>query len=209
MQKHNHLIDPHSREDGPVNAKSYFDELGAAHDAIIARAAGWTAPPAGPRWGIAAKRQLVNLADAHPSVHGSHPINELMNLCATVERLLDALEWGMKKGWATSVIECHPTTSSSSVQPTPVAAGVPVPGPPDLLTEGALGKAWFEVSDVLKVRDGNRKLQKDLQRLRGAPTDVTAFLVGSGLWQGRVDQLGFDCEKERDTLIAQVSLSTG
>src|SRR5207249_11486825 len=68
---HNHLINPHSVKDGPVDAMSYLAELGAAHDAIVDRAAGGTAPPASPRWGIAAKRQLVDLTGAHPSVHNA------------------------------------------------------------------------------------------------------------------------------------------
>jgi hypothetical protein len=202
MQKH--LIRPHSVEDGPMDAKAYLAELGDAHDAIVARAAGWTAPAAAPRWGITAKRQLVDLTDAHPSVHNaSHPLQEVMNQCATVERLLDALEWAIGKGWANMVIECNPTTSGP-VQQLAVATGQPLSGPPDLRTTGGLGEAWFEVSDVLKVRDGNRKLQKVLNRLSNLPPGVVGFLVGSDLWEGRIAHSGRGYDKVRDTLIARV-----
>ena len=60
----NHSIRPLRRADGPVPASSYLSELGSEHDALVARAAGWTAPAASPRWGIVAKRQLVNLRGA-------------------------------------------------------------------------------------------------------------------------------------------------
>jgi hypothetical protein len=205
VRMHKHLIRPHAVQDRPVDAKSYLAELSAAHDAIVARAAGWTAPAVGPRWGITAKRQLVDLTGAHPSVHNaSHPIQELMNQCATVERLLDALEWAIGKGWANMVIECNPTTSSGPVRPLAVVTGVPPSGPPDLRTTGALGEAWFEVSDVLKRRDGNRKLQKDLKRLSNLPPSVAGFLVGSDLWEDRIAHSGRAYEKVRNTLIARV-----
>lgn len=80
---------------------------------------------------------------------------------------------------------------------------VPV-GPPDLRTSGPRGEARFEVSDVLKTRDGNRKLQKDVERLMNLPPGVTGFLVGTDMWEGRVIRRGYAYAKVRDTLIAQV-----
>jgi hypothetical protein len=207
-----HLIAPHPVEDGRVPAVDYHAELIAAHDAIVARAAGWTAPKSNPRWGITAKRALVDLTDAHRFVYNNeHPIQELMNQCATVERLLDALDWAIQNGWADSVIECNPTTSAGTGSGTKAGLGesdaeegLPEAGPPDLWTVGPKGEACFEVSDVLSPHDGNRKLPKDLARLFQVPGGKAAFLVGTDAWEGRIKNKGFWYTKVNDTIIARV-----
>ncbi len=79
-----------------------------------------------------------------------------MNQCATMERLLDALQWAQSagSGLAESLVErCHPTMSSSYADEEDH----------DLVLVGPDGtKAKFEVSDVSGTKDGNKKEKKDL-----------------------------------------------
>jgi hypothetical protein len=190
-----HLIRPHTTTQGSIDAVDYLAQLRAVHDAIVARAVSWTVAGAGPSWGIRAKRSGVDLSGAHPLISNeAHPITELMNISATVERLLDALGWAIQNEWAASVIECNPTTSSR-------------PGPPDLRTVGERGEAWFEVSDVVSRRDGNRKLQTDLERLRRVPIHAARFLVGSPVWEERIRYRGFwyDEVPPEGTIVARIS----
>jgi len=192
MQKH--LIQPHLASEGLVDANVYRAQLQAAHDAIVDMAFDWTHDAAKQWWGIRAKRSPVDLTNAHPLVTAEkHPIMGLLNICATVERLLDALAWAIGNGWADSVLECSPTTSG-------------VAAPSDLRTSGEKGEAWFEVSDVLSARDGTRKLQRDLARLQLAPASVAAFLVTSPSWEKRIQQRGFSYWKipPEDTIVARV-----
>lgn len=190
-----HLIRPLTAAEGPMDAPAYLGQLQGAHDAIVGRAVGWTHAVAGPSWGIRAKRTLVDLTGAHPLVTSEkNPISELLNICATVERLLDALGWAIENGWAQSVLECSPTTSG-------------VAGPSDIRTRGVEGEAWFEVSDVVSARDGNRKLQTDLARLELATAGVATFLVTSPSWERRIQRLGFSYAKipPEDTIVARVT----
>jgi hypothetical protein len=198
MQRH--LIRPHMESHGPVDAAEYVAQLHAAHDAIVERAIGWTHDIAGPSWGIRAKRTFVDLTGAHPMVtNEKHPISELLNICATVERLLGALRWAIQEGWAESVLECNPTTSNQTTSG--------ISGPPDLRTKGVQGEAWFEVSDVVAARDGNRKLQIDLERLQRAPAIVATFLVASPSWEHRIQHRGLPYWKTPpdETIVARVS----
>jgi hypothetical protein len=194
MQKH--LIRPHMASDGPIDAVAYMAQLQAAHDAIVDQAIGWTHAVAGRWWGIRAKRTLVDLTNAHPLVtNEKHPILELLNICATVERLLDALGWAVENGWARTVLECSPTTSGVS-------------GPSDLRTVGDEdGVAWFEVSDVVSAHDGKRKLHLDLARLQRAPVGVTTFLVASSSWEQRIKvrKLSYSKILPEDTIVALVT----
>ena len=197
MEKH--LIQPHMASEGPVDAVAYRTQVQAAHEAIVARAVGWTHDLRGDSWGILAKRNPVDLTNAHPLVGSeAQPILGLLNTCATVERLLGALGWAIDNGWAKSVLECNPTTSS-------------VAGPSDLRTEGAKGEAWFEVSDVLTAHDSNDKLRIDLSRLERAPAAVVTFLVCSPSWEQRIIQREFSYSKvpPEDTIVARVIPRSG
>ncbi len=80
----------------------------------------------------------------------------MINQCATVERLLDAVAWVLSRAPAAELLLCHPTTSS---RPKDSADN-------DLLVEAA-GERWsFEVSDVASGgADGNHKELKDLRSL--------------------------------------------
>ena len=112
-------------------------------------------------WGTEVKRVRVLLPkDEWPEIVSSeteeHNLVEVMNQCATMERLLDALEWAqsVESGLSESLVErCHPTTSSSYGDE----------DDHDLVLMGPDGtKAKFEISDVSGARDGNNKEKKDL-----------------------------------------------
>jgi hypothetical protein len=112
-------------------------------------------------WGTEVKRVRVLLPkDEWPELVSSeteeHNLVEVMNQCATMERLLDALEWAQSagSGLAESLVErCHPTTSSSYTDEEDH----------DLVLMGPDGtKAKLEISDVSGAKDGNNKEKKDL-----------------------------------------------
>lgn len=150
-------------------------------------------------WGTVFKRVRVELpTDGRPDLvrdaAAHHSLAEVMNQCATMERLLDALSWAQTdaSGMSTwTVTLCHPTTSS-------------VPGDGsvadhDLVLTGPAGEAaWFEVSDVASTNDGNRKEERDLCSLgvlreaKGAERfnltwpEARVFLVVSTEFSGRL-----------------------
>lgn len=118
-------------------------------------------------WGTAFKRVRVELpADGRPELvraaEARHSLAEVMNQCATMERLLDALAWAQTDASGMSSWEVtlrHPTTSS--------APGDGTVADHDLVLRGPAGEAaWFEVSDVASASDGNRKEERDLCSLR-------------------------------------------
>jgi hypothetical protein len=82
---------------------------------------------------------------------------EVINQCATLERLLDALAWATSAGF-TKVRCCHPTTSSNK-------AGQEHDNDLIVSTDDGAVTARFEVSDVVGEKDGNRKERKDLVSL--------------------------------------------
>lgn len=77
-----------------------------------------------------------------PASVTDHSLTEVYNQCASIERLLDALQWAQGEAYGLNdyhVVQCHPTTSS--------AAGDPYDN--ELVLVGpAGGLARFEVSDV-------------------------------------------------------------
>ena len=113
-------------------------------------------------WGVDCKRVRVDLsAGVPPEDIGKglteHSLVEIINQCATIERLLDALKWAQtpKSGLSKYMVRCcHPTTSSAHKEN-------------DLILESENGKmACFEVSDVASEKDGNNKEKKSLVALR-------------------------------------------
>ena len=117
------------------------------------------------RWGMDAKRIKVAFpAGPRPTLIGvglaDHNLGEVVNQCATMERLLDALSWARTEPSLNGYVveRCHPTTGSSSrdVDDHDLV----------LVREDALDrKAKFEVSDVVSGKDGNNKEKKDLASL--------------------------------------------
>lgn len=153
---------------GVLTLTRCYDLLREAHD-YLARAGMEAARRAAlvedaAAWGGLLKRVRVELpaGDRPLLVRGaepSHSFAEVVNQCATMERLLDALAWAQTeesglRAWTVAV--CHPTTSSA----TDTAVDH------DLVLKGPAGQeAWFEVSDVASVHDGNAKEEKDLRSL--------------------------------------------
>ena len=118
-------------------------------------------------WGINTKRirvQLPNQGKPYlvPYRLLSHNLVEVINQCATLERLIDVLRWSMTPVSGLSdyfITKCHPTSSSDK-------GGSSTERDHDLVLEGPDGKvAYFEVSDVVSPKDKNRKEIKDLINL--------------------------------------------
>ncbi len=114
-------------------------------------------------WASKVKRLQFSLPqDARPKyidiavTKSEHNLTEVMNQCATMERLLDALAWAQtdESGLAQfHVVCCHPTTSSAR-------------GDNDLVLLDSNGQyARFEMSDIVSDQDGNGKEKKDLTSL--------------------------------------------
>lgn len=130
-------------------------------------------------WGQLTKRdKVVFESAARPSLIGcevhDHSFAEIVNQCATMERLLDALTWaqGEFAGWV--VTTCHPTTSSARGEE----------HDHDLVLSGPDGtQAHFEISDVASRKDGNGKELKDvrllLPELGTVPQGTEADMVGA------------------------------
>ncbi len=204
-----HLIEP-TREAAILS--EYQFELAAVHDLIVGAARRWSLSDEPlTTWGASAKRRTVTLAGLHPWIGvDRQPLSELLNQMATVERLLDALNWAAQHG-ARDVLECHPTTSSGGHD---LVASVP-DGP----------RLVFEVSDVAGPSGNeNAKMTKDLEALRSRPckhcTGTTlrhlATSPTSGTWlrklstdQGRMNTLGIShlevsSEMPRGTVITRI-----
>jgi hypothetical protein len=150
-------------------------------------------------WGTHFKRVRVELPrDARPllmrAAEDHHSLAEVVNQCATMERLLDALAWARTDTSGLSafcVVRCHPTTGSA-------ASDVEAPDNDLILTAPDGRAARFEVSDVASASDGNRKEERDLRSLgllregRGAERydvrwpDTRVFLVVSSEFAGRL-----------------------
>jgi hypothetical protein len=154
-------------------------ELDTAHRYLVACARAAVAQPAsGDRWGIDAKRVLVSLSlPGRPSLIGksSERLGELINIAATIERLLDALAWFSARAEFSGyrVVQCHPSTSAT-------AAGN------DLVLQDESGRIRVrcEVSDVAaRNATQNNKEKLDLAALGvryGVPADgVRRFLCSS------------------------------
>lgn len=97
--------------------------LSEAHSFILSHAAQQAASnPAAPSdWGIRQKRSVVTFPEDRPDLIGKdrEKFQEVVNMMATVERLISALEYfsGDPELRALVILECHPTTSSGANQP--------------------------------------------------------------------------------------------
>ncbi|MCL4750465.1 MAG: hypothetical protein KJ015_09905 [Myxococcales bacterium] len=150
-----------------VTVSALVADLRDAHD-FLAEAARKLVPelsePSTARWGTQAKRRKVRLASPRPKLlrdaRDAHSFAEVMNQCATIERLLDVLEWiGGEAAFNRWTVEvCHPTTSSSTQRDRGRENDLVLESP-----DGA--RARFEVSDVASEKDGNKKLVSELTSL--------------------------------------------
>lgn len=162
-----HLVEPFfARDGGEKTIQSYRKELQEAHRYLSERGAAALRSAAGPtasgRWGAEAKRVKVCLPETNRPVWigegiNEHSLVEVINQCANMERLLDALHWAeSESNLKKCVVErCHPTTSSVSGYE----------DDNDLVLLGKGLEARFEISDVASTKDGNNKEKKDLTRL--------------------------------------------
>ena len=132
---------------------SFREELQSVHSLIVEATRSWLiAEFPLETWGTSAKRRPIDLVGLHPWIGAkSQPFSELVNQLATIERLLEALDWSVVRGLE-EVVACHPTTSS---------------GAHDLVARGeGPSVCVFEVSDVAGASgDANQKMAKDLRNL--------------------------------------------
>jgi hypothetical protein len=166
-----HLIQPLiNNPDNPQNLEDYFQSLKSAHDYLVSHAQKALdqvakAQDVG-RWASLAKRIQLQFPDELRPLYispkmQSHNLIEVINQCATMERLLDALQWSIQNLSDYQVLRCHPTTSSDKSNK---ANTIP---DNDLILMNKLGQlARFEVSDVVNNKgDSNGKQKKDLASL--------------------------------------------
>jgi hypothetical protein len=137
-------------------------QLSAAHGFLVARAdqALKALTSNSSRWGTLLKRIRVDLsANGVPEAinKSSERLVEVINMAATLERLMDGLSWFAKQPAfaALTVVECHPSTSSSTAG-NDLVLGV---DPARILVR-------CEVTDVASSSAGqNGKERKDLESL--------------------------------------------
>lgn len=180
-----HLIRPLL---GPCSLHQAQRQLIEAHEQLVAcgRAAVdelKTVTPVG--WGSAAKRVRAVLPNMRSTLlneaNSDQSLTELINQCATVERLLDAINWVLHTATDSTLVLCHPTTSS----------GATTEQNHDLVIQHQ-GEHWcFEISDVATSGgDGNQKEMKELlslgvlssirpAKLNNEPRPGRSFLVVS------------------------------
>lgn len=180
-----HLIRPLL---GPCSLHQAQQQLIEAHEQLVAcgRAAVdelKTVTPMG--WGSAAKRVRAVLPNMRSTLlneaNSDQSLTELINQCATVERLLDAINWVLHTASDATLVLCHPTTSS----------GVTAEQNQDLVIQHQGEQSCFEISDVATSGgDGNQKEMKELlslsvlssirpARLNSEPRPGRSFLVVS------------------------------
>ncbi len=157
--------------DGPISLGKCYEAVREAHDFLADKASEAASELSAVEgqcyWGSEAKRIKVCLPRVEwPELLSprseEHNLVEVINQCATIERLLDALVWAQstESGFdGFSVERCHPTTSSHPGVESDhdlVLVEIDDEGNP---TEE---QAKFEVSDVSGEKDGNQKEKKDL-----------------------------------------------
>lgn len=106
-------------------------------------------------WGIESKRAIVDLKGERPSLIGKteEKLGEVINIAATVERLIAALEWFKKNFEHCSILECHPSTSADEA------------GNDIVLVNGEEILVRCEVCDIASSNDSNDKEKNDLRNL--------------------------------------------
>jgi len=119
------------------------------------------------QWGTNLKRHRASISRSGflmPGQSAVHNLVEVINMCATVERVLDTLTWAKNNYFADYTVECcHPTASSDT--------GARKSGEFDhdlvlvRTSEKTKDYARFEISDVSGDGDGNDKERKDLVSL--------------------------------------------
>jgi hypothetical protein len=153
-----HVVEPFTN----ATFDSALQRLRVAHSYLVSRAkqAVNTSDFDETRWGASVKRSPVrlNVGDVPPLIgKPEERLGEVINIAATVERLIDAIAWfaAQPHGECYSILECHPSTSDE-------ADGN------DLVIIDAQGKIVIrcEVCDVASSNaSSNRKETKDIRNL--------------------------------------------
>ncbi len=152
----------------PTSLNDTLTAVTAAH-ALLVKAAKESLPGLGvtgdDNWGATAKRTPVVLPpkDRRPACMADaadrHAFAEVVNQCATLERLIDVLDWAISNLGDYEVKTCHPTTSSQKAKDQ---------ADNDLILFRKVDGHYcrFEISDVASsTADGNGKELKDLKSL--------------------------------------------
>ena len=158
-----HMVEPIL---DPSTIAKVLQDLSVAH-AFLVEAARRSIPQLGQaatgQWGVTAKRVSVSLPverpELVPDAIDNLPFAEVVNQCATLERLLGALHWADKHLNGYVVERCHPTTSSQK-------NGGQTDNDLVLFRTADGHRCRFEISDVASsTGDGNGKELKDLASL--------------------------------------------
>jgi hypothetical protein len=164
-----HLVNPiHRPVDMPIPIMDVLEQVITAHRYLVELGAqalrSAQISGASESWGTQMKRvRILFPAGSRPALisdtHAEHALIEVINQCATLERLIDALQWAQQYLPTYQVVRCHPTTSSQKTTATDIPDH-------DIVLINREGKlALFEVSDVASTKDGNDKEIKDLASL--------------------------------------------
>jgi len=153
-----HVIEPFTN----ASFDDALSRLRSTHGFLVSRAratlAGSDIDDA--RWGSALKRSPVKLDQGNvPPLIGKpeEKLGEVINIAATVERLMDAITWfaNQPENDGCSILECHPSTSDES-------------NGNDLVIVDSQGRIVIrcEVCDVASSNAGsNNKEKKDIRNL--------------------------------------------
>jgi len=139
-------------------------------------------------WGSFMKRLYVDIPIEQrpyliPGKIQNHNLIEIINQCATIERLVDAILWFSGKGSGFGdciVVSCNPTTSSTNKSENGLRDH-------DLILRDSNGDLCYcEVSDVVGHRDGNKKEIKDLISLGALAGTIKSPRPAVGWPRGRL-----------------------
>lgn len=165
-----HLVNPINQpNDSPIPISKAVSLLKSAHHYLtrLGNAALKNNIASSENWGTEMKRLKISFPKADrpqliSSTHETHSLTEVINQCATIERLMDALVWADSNLPKYQLLRCHPTTSSQKVEPSDIPDN-------DIVLINEQGRlARFEVSDISGDHSATKKIGKELSSL-GAP----------------------------------------
>jgi hypothetical protein len=167
-QNGKHLVNPIRN----LSIGECYEKLKEAHKIIVecsSNKISELASSASDLWGTECKRILVEMPAATDLIGSARQkLSEMINQCATMERLLALLEWlNTSSEYARYKIDCcHPTTSSTDGENGLVLIA-PVTGE----------KVRFEVWDCVAKKVNNDKLKKSLAKLQAGNQQSDRFFL--------------------------------
>lgn len=178
-----HLVKPLHAIEGPLSLNITLQKLREAHRFLAFHGTLALRQAAQEHdqityWGTNVKRTKVLLPSSDrpelidASIH-EHSLTEVYNQCATMERMIDALQWALEALPGYGVLRCHPTTSSQKSDVSDIPDN-------DIVLAGLSGEiARFEVSDIAnRTADSNNKLKKELTSLGITDAATTGWPTG-------------------------------